>query len=92
MSRSGKTDPSASVIWPGEPAPTAKIEFQKILFQAQVTKAAEDAKEKKPLTGRHDWVWWCIAGVFSIFVVLLARYPREKEDEPRPSRFLFVRR
>ena len=67
---------SATTAWPQprDAAPGGNIELRKILYQAQVSRAAET--KPQAVSGRRDWVWWVAAGVVLGLVLVLPHLRR----------------
>jgi len=76
----GDQAPTAQIDFPrpSDAAPGANLELRKILYQAKVTTAAET--EKEPITGENDWVWWVLAGVGIVLVIILPQIPIERKE------------
>jgi hypothetical protein len=71
--------------WPkaATAAPTQPTALRAILYQAQVTRAANPATA--PATGRLDWIWWVIAAGLGLLTFGLAQFPREATRPLRSS-------
>jgi hypothetical protein len=76
--------PAASNIeWPSaqQAEPQAPDALRAIVYQAQVNEAA--TREKEPITGDLDWIWWVAAGVGLLVILALSQFPRGEAAEKR---------
>jgi len=69
---------SATSSWPQprDAAPGANIELRKILYQAQVSRAAET--KPRAVSGKHDWLWWVLGAVALGLVFVLPHLRRRR--------------
>jgi hypothetical protein len=73
----------APTHWPAakDAAPSEPVALRAILYQAQVTQAANPATSAA--TGRLDWIWWVIAAGLGVLTFTLAQFPREAAAQPK---------